>query len=128
MAIPTTLKMEIFSLRKISDPMVVSKNTILTNIGYARDRSLNVRTLSQIKNDKPYKESPMKIRGLKIAFASSLIIFALSPEIPPIATTPFFKSIFATTLNETLVNNSWIKFTLKILTQAENFMLPSNLG
>lgn len=103
-------------MRKIIDPMVVSRNTMLTNIGYARDRSLNVSTLSQIINDNPYRANPKSMRGLKAAFVNSLTIFALSPEIPPKATTPFFKSMLAVTLRETLAIRSWIKFTLKILT------------
>jgi len=51
--IPINLRRETLSSRKIIDPAVVSKNTMVAKIGYALDKSLKLKTRSQMINERP---------------------------------------------------------------------------
>lgn len=112
MSIPIILIAETDSFKKIADPKVVNKKTIVANIGYALERSLKLSTLSHITNDNPYNTRPPKIYGLMAAFDSSISNFAFSPLIPPIDLTPVFKRMLAVTLSVTLTNKRVIKLML----------------
>lgn len=100
---PITLKIEIFSFKKIIDPKVVNRKTIVAKIGYALERSLKVNTLSQIMKEVAYNTRPTMMKGLKAAFESSITILLFSPDNPPKEITPFFRRIFAVTFIKTLV-------------------------
>lgn len=106
MIIPNILVAEMFSFKKSIDPIVVNKKTTAANMGYDLERSLKVSTLSQIKKDNPYKQSPIQRIGVDAAFSNSGIRFALFPETPPNEITAFLRRILAVTLNVTLINSS----------------------
>lgn len=103
--IPAILIKETSSFKNFIDPSVVNRKTIVANIGYARERSLNVRTLSHIKNEKPYIISPINTNGLKTTLEMLAIIFEVSAAIPPVRVTPVLSNIFAVTFIATLVNS-----------------------
>lgn len=106
MVIPIIRRNEIFSFKKIADPNVVNKKTMVAKIGYALERSLNVKTLNHITKESPYRINPPIIKGLKAAFVNSRIKLDLFPLIPPMDLTPVFSRILAVTLNVTLIKRS----------------------
>lgn len=102
--IPITLVKDTSSFKNFIEPSVVNKKTIVAKIGYDRERSLNDKTRSQIKKDKPYKHKPAIIKGLVATFNKLLAILDVSEPIPPVFVTPVFKRMLAVTLKATLVN------------------------
>ena len=50
---PINLKRETFSFKKIADPAVVRRKTIVAKIGYARDKSLKLKIRSHIRKENP---------------------------------------------------------------------------
>jgi len=98
--------MGICSSKNLIDPKVVNKKTHVAKIGYDFERSLNVKTLSQIMKEQAYKTNPTRINGFAAALESSRRILVFSPLTPPKDITPFLSSILAVTLNVTLRSNS----------------------
>lgn len=112
-SIPSILIVFTDSFRNKTDPTVVSKNTKVTKIGYTRERSFVERTLSQMRNEKPYKHRPMMMKGFRAALRTYAATFDFSSAKPPALVTPFLSKMFAVTLEQTVITSNARKLTCR---------------